>query len=51
MVSYMVPVWAVIFGIAVMGEELPPTLFTALAIILAGILLSQWRSLFGARQA
>jgi len=51
MVSYMVPVWAVIFGITIMGEALPPSLFTALAIILSGILLSQWRSLFGARKA
>jgi len=49
MVSYMVPVWAVIFGIAIMGEALPTSLFTALAIILVGILLSQWRSLFGPR--
>ncbi len=45
--SYMVPVWAVIFGITLMGEALPPQLFLALALILAGILLSQWRSLFG----
>jgi drug/metabolite transporter (DMT)-like permease len=50
MVSYMVPVWAVIFGITIMGEALPPSLFTALATILLGILLSQWRSLFGPRQ-
>ncbi len=45
LVSYMVPVWAVIFGITLMGEDLPPTLFKALALILAGIALSQWRSL------
>ncbi|QBY01619.1 DMT family transporter [Rhodophyticola sp. CCM32] len=49
MVSYMVPVWAVIFGITLMGETLPPTLFWALGVILAGILLSQWRNLFGPR--
>ncbi|WP_227285021.1 DMT family transporter [Boseongicola sp. H5] len=49
LVSYMVPVWAVIFGITLMGEALPPTLFWALGLILAGILLSQWRSLFGRR--
>lgn len=48
-VSYMVPVWAVIFGIVLLGEALSPTLFIALAVILAGILLSQWRSLFGPR--
>lgn len=49
LVSYMVPVWAVIFGITLMGEALPATLFWALGLILAGILLSQWRSLFGPR--
>ena len=43
--SYMVPVWAVIFGIALMGEALPPQLFWALAIILAGIALSQSRAI------
>ncbi len=47
LVSYMVPVWAVIFGITLLGEDLPPTLFKALALILAGIALSQWRNLAG----
>lgn len=42
--SYMVPVWSVVFGITLMGEELPRTLFVALALILAGIALSQWRA-------
>ncbi len=41
-VSYMVPVWSVIFGIAILGETLPRELFIALALILAGIGLSQW---------
>lgn len=50
-VSYMVPVWAVIFGIVLMGETLPPQLFGALGLILAGILLSQWRSLTGLRES
>ncbi len=50
LVSYMVPVWAVIFGGVLLGEALPPQLFVALGMILAGILLSQWRSLTGARQ-
>lgn len=49
LVSYMVPVWAVIFGITLMDEALPPTLFWALGTILTGILLSQWRSFFGPR--
>lgn len=45
LVSYMVPIWSVIFGIALLGEDLPGQLFFALALILAGIGLSQWRSL------
>lgn len=44
-VAYMVPVWSVIFGVTFMGETLPPTLFAALALILGGIGLSQWRTL------
>ena len=43
--SYMVPVWAVIFGVALMGEDLPPQIFAALALILGGIALSQSRAL------
>ncbi len=42
--SYMVPVWAVIFGIMLLGEDLPPQLFYALALILSGIALSQSRA-------
>lgn len=48
LVSYMVPVWSVVFGAVLLREDLPPQLFLALALILAGILLSQWRSLKGA---
>lgn len=43
--SYQVPVWSVILGVSFMGESLPPQLFVALAIILAGIGLSQSRAL------
>ncbi|PTX56369.1 drug/metabolite transporter (DMT)-like permease [Litoreibacter ponti] len=43
--SYQVPVWSVILGVTLMGEQLPPQLFLALAIILAGIGLSQYRAL------
>lgn len=39
--SYMVPVWAVIFGVALLGEALPPQVFAALALILSGIAISQ----------
>ncbi len=45
--SYMVPVWSVIFGLWLGAEELPPTLYSGLGLILAGILISQSRSLFG----
>jgi len=43
--SYMVPVWAVLFGVTLMGEDLPPQLFWALALILCGIAISQSRVL------
>ena len=42
--SYMVPAWSVVFGMTLMGENLPSGLFAALALILAGIALSQWRA-------
>ena len=41
-VSYMVPVWSVIFGVLVLGETLPGQLYVALGLILSGIGLSQW---------
>lgn len=42
--SYMVPIWAVIFGVTLMDEDLPPQVFIALGLILAGIALSQLRA-------
>ena len=45
LVNYQVPVWSVVFGWALLGEALPPSLLTALALILAGLVLSQWRAL------
>lgn len=41
-VSYMVPVWSVVFGILILGETLPKQLFIALGLILTGVALSQW---------
>lgn len=41
--SYMVPVWSVIFGITLLDEALPPGLYAGLALILAGIAISQSR--------
>ena len=42
--SYMVPIWSVLFGATLMGEILPKQLFFGLALILAGIALSQMRN-------
>jgi drug/metabolite transporter (DMT)-like permease len=55
LVNYMVPVSSVIMGILFLGEALDPALFTAMALILVGVALSQWGALsrlfrrFGAR--
>ncbi|WP_278921297.1 MULTISPECIES: DMT family transporter [Pseudophaeobacter] len=40
-VNYQVPVWSVFFGALLLNETLPPQLFAALALILAGLLLSR----------
>lgn len=45
LVNYMVPVWSVILGVMFLGEALEPTLFTAMALILVGVGLSQWGAL------
>ncbi len=41
LVNYQVPVWAVIFGWAFLGEAIPGRLWIALALILAGLAISQ----------
>jgi len=43
--NYQVPVWSIIFGILILGEDLPTQLFVALAIILLGIAIAQSKSL------
>lgn len=45
LVNYMVPVWAVLLGAALIDEPLPPSLLGALALILAGVALSQYGAL------
>jgi drug/metabolite transporter (DMT)-like permease len=45
LVSYIVPLWAVTFGIVLLGEDLSPSLFVGLALVLMGIGLSEWRNL------
>lgn len=41
LVNYQVPVWSVIFGVVLLSEPLPPSLLTALVLILGGVMLSQ----------
>ena len=43
--NYMVPIWSVILGVVFLNEPLETTLFTAMALILAGVALSQWGAL------
>lgn len=44
LVNYQVPLWAVVFGVTLMGENLPPTFWPALVMILAGVAIAQTRS-------
>ena len=43
--NYMVPVWAVVFGVWLLDEELPPQLYISLFLILSGIAVSQSRAI------
>lgn len=45
LVNYQVPVWAMVFGALVLSEALPLRFFAALALILTGLAISQWRGL------
>ena len=45
LVNYQVPVWSMIFGAWVLSEILPLRFFVALALILTGLMISQWTSL------
>ena len=45
LVNYKVPVWSMIFGTVVLAEVLPLRFFAALALIMIGLLISQWNSL------
>lgn len=44
LVNYQVPVWSMVFGALVLDEALPGRFFVALALILTGLAISQWRS-------
>ena len=41
MVNYQVPVWAVVLGVLVLGEALPPQFLAALGLVLAGLALGR----------
>ena len=43
--NYQVPLWSVVFGFAIMGEQLPGSLFWATLLILSGVALSQFGAL------
>lgn len=43
LVNYQVPVFAVVFGVVLLGESLPGQFLGALALILTGLALSQFR--------
>lgn len=54
LVNYQVPVWSVLLGALVLSEPLPPSLLTAMALILFGVGLSQFGALsrlFGSANA
>jgi drug/metabolite transporter (DMT)-like permease len=44
LVNYQVPVWAMLFGVLVLGEALPGRFFLALALIAAGLAVTRWRA-------
>ncbi|KIT17204.1 DMT family transporter [Jannaschia aquimarina] len=47
LVNYQVPLWSVLFGWAILEEDLPLSFFAALGLILTGLAVSQWTTLRG----
>lgn len=45
LVNYQIPLWAMLFGALVLNEALPSRFFAALALILAGLVISRWQTL------
>ncbi|MGB0506098.1 MAG: DMT family transporter [Pikeienuella sp.] len=43
LVNYQVPLWAVVFGVTLMGETLPATFWPALLMILVGVAIAQMK--------
>ena len=46
LVAYIVPIWAVLLGVILLGETLEPSTYIATAIILSGVALTQLRFLW-----
>lgn len=45
LVNFQVPLWSMLLGATVLGEELPGRFFAALLLILTGLAVGQWNSL------
>jgi drug/metabolite transporter (DMT)-like permease len=43
LVNYQVPIWAVVFGVVLLGETLPAQFIYALILILIGVAISQFK--------
>ena len=41
----LIPVFALIYGVALLGEKLPPAQYGGALLIVLGVLLSQWRGM------
>ena len=41
LVNYQVPIWAVVFGVGLLGETLPSQFLYALGLIISGVAISQ----------
>ncbi|MFO6463972.1 DMT family transporter [Jannaschia sp. KMU-145] len=41
LVNYQVPVWSIVFGVTLLGEDLPGRFYVALALIAGGLFVSQ----------
>lgn len=50
-VNYQVPLWATVFGVTLLGENLLPSFWIALAFILIGLAIAQLGSRFMAKRA
>jgi drug/metabolite transporter (DMT)-like permease len=49
LVNYLVPIWAIIFGVFLNSEQLKPSFILALILIFLGMLISQFNTSKGAK--